>query len=91
MNLSTAELYDCLIGLYNYDMGDTNNGINNPYVKTLVQDDLNAMSEYNFRIIMSRFLREYFVSENSLFVENKGIADASSFIDWLNTSLGIDV
>lgn len=89
--MSTPELYDCLIALYNYDMGDTNNGINDPYIKTLVQDDLTNMSEYTFRIVMSRFLREYFVSENALIMEGKGIADASSFLDWLDTSLGINV
>lgn len=82
MNFSTAELYDLLMGLYSYDSGYTN-GINNESLRALVIDDLTNMEANNFRIIMSRFVREYFLSENALFIEDQGIFDASLFIDWL--------
>lgn len=90
MNFGTAELYDLLSGMYAYDMGDVDSGLHDETLRSLVIDDLTNLSDYNFRIIMSRFVREYFLSESAL-VEGYGVGDAASFIDWLGTHMQIEV
>ena len=48
------------------------------------------LSENEFRLFLSRLIREEFLSENSL-EQGYGIEDVSSFINWIKYDLEIDI
>ena len=83
-------LFDYLDGLYAYDTGCTDSGINDELLREEVKTQLDSLSEEEFRVIMSTYIRKYFVSEEAV-KDGYGIEDVASFIRWLNDRMDISL
>jgi KaiC/GvpD/RAD55 family RecA-like ATPase len=81
-------LYESLDGLMAYDLGATDSGIHDEKLKEEVKEYLHALDENEFRVIITSFVREYFVSEKAV-EKGYGIEDVKSFMEWLDTSMDI--
>jgi hypothetical protein len=88
--LNTERLYENIDGLFAYDTGCTDSGIKDEELRERVKYNLNVMEDTEFRLFISRYIREYYLSESSL--ENGyGIEDVSTFIKWLREYMDIDI
>ena len=83
-------LEDALIGLCAYDEGAVDSGIHDEILRQKCVDCLNAMDGPTFSQVISRLVRESFLSEKALELRY-GIADALGFTSWLNERMGQDV
>lgn len=88
--MERSVLYDALIGIFSYDMGCVDSGIKNESLREQTIMHLQSLENNDFRVIMSTFIREYFVSDEAI-KNGYGIEDVSSFIHWLDRFMGIDI
>lgn len=88
--MDKRKLFDALNGLFAYDSGATDSGIQDSDLRKEVNAYLDSLDENNFRILLTEFIRVYFVSEEAV-KEGYGIEDVSIFIRWLSNTLDIDV
>jgi hypothetical protein len=88
--LTQAELYAALDGLMAYDLGATDSGIHDERLRARVKDQLQALSEEEFRFTISRFVRDACLAEDQL-AAGYGIEDVRDFINWLSREMGIDI
>ncbi len=84
------ELRDALGGLFAYDVGCTDSGIKDELLRERVKAHLNAMDDTQFRLEMSRYVRDAYLAESQL-EQRYGIEDVREFLDWLAQDMGIDV
>lgn len=84
------ELIKAIEGLFAYDTGCTDSGIKDELLRERVKYSLSIMEDVEFRLFISRYIREYYLSETSL--ENGyGIEDVSAFIKWFGEYMDIDI
>ena len=88
--MKKEELFDALDGLYAYDTGCVDSGIKDELLKNKVNEYLIDLNETDFRLIMSEFIREQFVSEEAI-MQGYGISDVAAFIKWLSDELSIEL
>lgn len=79
---------DKILEKFAYDTGATDSGIN--HLKEDIKKYLLNLSEDEFRLFLSRLIREEFLSKNSL-EQGYGIEDVSNFINWIKYDLEIDI
>ena len=79
---------DKILEKFAYDTGATDSGTN--HSKEEIKEYLLNLSENEFRLFLSRLIRDEFLSEESL-EQGYGIEDVSSFINWIKCDLGIDI
>jgi hypothetical protein len=84
------KLFKSLDGLFAYDTGAKDSGIKDEPLRENVKEYLDSLSENDFRLIMTEFIRIYFVSEEAV-LNGYGIEDVSSFIGWLSEYMDIDI
>lgn len=66
--------------LFAYDTGCTDSGIKNEELRQQIIQYIKTLSDDGFRIFMSNYIRERFVSEDAI-KSGYGIEDIKSFID----------
>ncbi|PFI14639.1 hypothetical protein [Bacillus cereus] len=88
--MNQSKLFDSLDGLYAFDMGSNDSGIKDESLRNLIIEYLESLDEDAFRIKMSTFIREYFVSPEAI-KKGYGIEDVASFIKWLDKFMGIEI
>ena len=81
--MNDAELGDALVGLFAYDEGAHDSGIHDERLRLTAKDRLFAMSTDEFRLFISRLVREQFLSEEAL-AQRYGLEDVKDFIRWLS-------
>lgn len=72
-----------LIGIYAYDNGSVGSGIRNESLRAEIGEYLRSLSDSDQRIIISRILRDSFLTEEALEMDY-GWEDAREFIDWID-------
>ncbi|PPA70029.1 hypothetical protein [Jeotgalibacillus proteolyticus] len=87
--MDKTTLFKSIEGLFAYDTGCVDSGIKDEYIKHEVFSYLNSLSENGFRILLSEYIREYYVSENAI-AKGYGIEDVAEFLRWLSDN-GIDL
>jgi hypothetical protein len=85
-----AKLFDSLDGLFAYDTGCTDSGIKDELLRNEVKNYLYALDENEFRLTLSKFIREYFLIDEAL-EKGYGVEDVKSFIDWLEREMDINL
>lgn len=88
--MEKGRLFDSLSGLHAYDSGCVDSGIKNEVLRDEVKEYLDNLSENEFRLTMTEFIREYYVSEKAV-EKGYGIEDVAEFIDWLRDKMGIGI
>lgn len=88
--MSDDELKDALMGLFAYDTGSVDSGIHDEVLRERVIGLLHKMDEEEFRLKMSRFVRDWFLTEEAL-AQRYGIEDVKDFIEWLGDWMQYDV
>lgn len=83
-------IFNLLDGLYAFDTGSTDCGIQDEILRQQVIDYLDNLNEDEFRILMSNFIRESFVSHEAI-QKGYGIEDVAAFIKWLDRFMGIEL
>ncbi len=83
-----SKLYDSLDGLFAYDTGCVDSGIKDEVLRQEVLKTLNDLSEDRFRIVISEYIRDMFLSPKAL-KQGYGIEDVKSFINWLSDRMRI--
>jgi hypothetical protein len=81
-------LFDTLDGFFAYDTGCVDSGIHDTRLKTKIKLYLHELPSNDFRLLMTEFIREYFVSEEAV-SKGYGIEDVKSFINWLDEEMGL--
>ena len=79
-----------MLGLFAYDSGATDSGIHDEALRAKCIGTLKGMGEDEFRLTMSRIVRDAFLSEEAL-SQGYGIEDTSEFIRWLSNSMDCDI
>jgi hypothetical protein len=88
--MDKEKLFDSIDGLFAYDSGCVDSGIHDESLRQEIKDYLDNLSDDNFRIILTEYIRKYFVSEEA--VEKKyGIEDVANFIRWLEEYMSISL
>lgn len=88
--MDQTKLYNSLDGLFAFDTGSVNSGINDENLRDEISDYLDSLDENEFRIIMSTFVRKHFLSDQAL-GKGYGIEDVKSFIEWLDKYMGVQL
>ncbi|QIW17175.1 hypothetical protein [Bacillus thuringiensis] len=88
--MKKEQIFNALDGIYAFDTGSTDSGIKDEVLRQQVIDYLDSLDEDEFRIILSDFIREYFVSYEAI-KKGYGIEDVASFIKWLDKYMGIEL
>lgn len=88
--MEQKRLFHVLDGLYAFDTGSTDSGIQDETLRQQVIDYLDTLNENEFRIVMSTFIRENFVSHEAI-QKGYGIEDVAAFIKWLDRFMGIEL
>ncbi len=88
--LDINKLFTSLNGLFAYDTGSINSGIYDEFLRTEIIEYLDSLEEDEFRILLSTFVREKFLSEKAL-QSGYGIEDVYSFIKWLDKYMSIEL
>lgn len=76
--------------LFAYDTGSTDSGIKDEQLRKKIIYDLENMDDNNFRIFISKYIRNKFLSDAAL-SEGYGLEDVKTFIDWLDEFMGISI
>lgn len=88
--MDRTRLFDVLDGLYAYDTGSTDSGIKDENLRQEIIGYLESLDDNEFRITMSKFIREYFISDEAL-KKGYGIEDVAAFIKWLDRYMDIQL
>ncbi|MCU5414772.1 MULTISPECIES: hypothetical protein [Bacillus] len=88
--MNQNKLFGILDGLYAFDTGSTDSGIKDEFLRMKVIEYLESLDQEEFRIIMSNFIRDYFVSHEAI-KKGYGIEDVVSFVKWLDKFMGIEI
>jgi hypothetical protein len=88
--MDKEKLFESLEGLFAYDTGCVDSGIHDERLRREVINYLHSLSSDDFRLIMTEFIREYFVCEEAV-NQGYGIEDVSSFIEWLSEYMEYDI
>lgn len=64
--MNQNKLFGILDGLYAFDTGSTDSGIKDEFLRMKVIEYLESLDQEEFRIIMSNFIRDYFVSHEAI-------------------------
>lgn len=86
--MNTDELYSALDGLHAFDSGAMDSGISDEAIRRQVCDYLGSVSDTERRLLLSRFVREHYLTEEAL-AAGYGIGDVADFIEWLDQYLGV--
>ena len=87
--MEESKLFEALDGLYAYDQGATDSGIHDEALKRQVFTFLHLMSYDQFRITLTKFIRDWFVCEEAVEL-GYGIEDVVDFTKWLGDN-GLDI
>lgn len=60
--MDIERLYENINGLFAYDTGCTDSGIKDEELRETVKYSLNVMEDTEFRLFISRYIREYYYS-----------------------------
>lgn len=82
------KLFDLLDGLFAYDTGCVNSGINDVVLKNEVKCYLGTLDEVEFRVLISTFVRDKYLTEQAL-SQGYGIEEVICFVKWLNDYMDI--
>lgn len=90
--LSTEEqsLLEDMIGIFAYDEGSVNSGIKNERRRSEVIAWLEDQSDNHpdrFRVLLAKFIRENFLSDEALDM-HYGLEDVAIFFRWLDRDMG---
>jgi hypothetical protein len=88
--MEITKLYDALDGLCAYDTGATDSGIKDDNLRSEVKGYLKGLDKDQFRMVISSFIRESFLTETRL-QQGYGIKDVVAFIEWLDESMNINL
>ena len=88
--MNKAKLYNALDGLSAYDIGCTDSGIKDEGLRQEVINYLESLREDEFRLIISEFIREHYLSDETL-KQGYGIKDVKEFIEWLSDYMDVVV
>jgi DNA-directed RNA polymerase specialized sigma subunit len=88
--MNKEKLFDSLDGLMAYDAGCTDSGIHDEILREEVIEYLHSLNENETRIILTEYIREYFVSEESV-IQGYGIEDVRGFITWMSDYMEFDI
>ncbi|WP_025909345.1 hypothetical protein [Priestia flexa] len=88
--MEQKKLFESLDGLFAYDTGCTDSGIKDEQLREEITDYLHSLEDDDFRITLSTYIREYYVSEKAV-EQGYGIEDVAEFINWLSDRMGIDL
>lgn len=90
--MTTNELADALMGLYAYDVGCTDSGIHDEYLREKVRVELFVDPLRRPQQLVSdriaRIVRDAFLSDEAI-SNGYGLEDVAEFIDWLDERMGI--
>lgn len=75
-------LWDTLEGIFAYEEGFTDSGIHDPLRRSACAKMVDAMSEKELRLSLSRWVREKYLSEEAL-LKGYGWECALSFLQWI--------
>lgn len=87
--MTNEEMLGAMDGIFAYDVG-CNSGIHDDLLRDEVQEWLGLLDQEDFRLIMSRHIRDEFLSEERL-EQGYGIADVVEFTRWLSFEMGQDI
>ncbi|MGG4288385.1 hypothetical protein ABEW81_11365 [Priestia megaterium] len=88
--MEQVELFKILDGMFAFDTGCTDSGFKDEELRKEVIEYLSSLEDNDFRIILSTYIREYFVSEKAV-KQGYGIEDVANFIEWLSERMNIDI
>ncbi|MNS95204.1 hypothetical protein D3C72_1294520 [compost metagenome] len=88
--MNTKTLYDALDGMFAYDSGCVDSGINDRLLREAIKDYFFLLDSESSRLLLSRFIREYFLTEEKLAMQY-GIEDVARFIGWLDDYMDIQL
>lgn len=91
--MTEEELRDALSGLHAYDTGCVQSGIHDEKLRERViqhLEELAKASENDWRLTMSRIVRELYLTDEAL-EQQYGIEDVADFIRWLDDRMGISL
>lgn len=77
------DIFESIDKLFAYDTGAIDSGIKDEILRKQIIKYINNLSDDEFRIFMSTYLRERFVNEKAI-KNGYGIEDVKSFIEWLD-------
>lgn len=77
------DVFKSIDKLFAYDTGASDSGVKDENLRTKIIKYINKLSDDEFRIFMSTYIRERFVSEDAI-KNGYGIEDVKSFIEWLD-------
>lgn len=77
------DAWDQLEGIYAYDVGATDSGVHDEQLRQDVARIITAASEDEVRLSLSRWLREGWLSEESL-AARYGYEDVLQFLKWFD-------
>lgn len=86
----TYNMYDAMSGICAYDGGETDSGIHDEMLRAKVKEWLDAMSEDQFRLTISHYVRTRYLDEDAL-SKGYGIEDVVAFLRWLDHRMGISL
>lgn len=72
---------DCIFA---YDTGATDSGVHDSQLKQALIAFIKALDETNYRLFLSEFIREHFLSDEAL-KQGYGIDDVREFLEWLDS------
>lgn len=88
--MDKQKLFDSFDGLFAYDTGCVDFGIKDEILREEVKVHLDNLEDEDFRLILSEFIREYFLIDEKL-KQGYGIEDVNAFIEWLDTYMDISL
>lgn len=90
MEDSELSLLKDMIGIFAYDSGMVDSGIKNERrraeIKAWLEDQCDIHPD-RFRVVLARFIREQFLSDEAL-EQHYGLEDVALFFRWLDTDMG---
>lgn len=86
-NTLTPEEFDLLLGLYAYEVGDTDAGIHDPTRRAALMEKIDAMDPDALRLALSRGLRDRYLTEEAM-AQGYGWEDVHAFGEWFEDSDG---
>ena len=82
-------VFDALDALYTYDKGDTDSGILDEDLHRSVKDYLKQLTSDERRLLLSRYVRETYLTEERLTDGGYGIEEVKNFLEWIDEEMDI--